>query len=104
MPIFSYKKLCILLILFILQCADVIVAGSVSVTNILKVLDEQKIQYNKVELQNAAINGMLQKIDTRAGLLTTNDLLALEHKRAELDFEQFKENIGYNKRHISGYG
>ncbi len=97
MPIFSRKKLCILLILSILQCANVTVVGSVSVTNILKVLDEQKIQYNKVELQNAAINGMLHKIDTRAGLLTTNDLSAIEHNRAELDFEQFKENIGYIK-------
>ena len=101
MPTLFRIKLYILLILIIaLFYRGNIFAGSLSFTNIYTVLNKQNIKYDKAELQNAAINGMLGKIDIRARLFTTNELVKIKNMRAKLKFEKLNENIGYLK--VSG--
>jgi C-terminal processing protease CtpA/Prc len=75
--------------------SSVIAISAITEYDVFRILDTNNIKYNIESVQAGMITGMLQAVDKRARLLTTNDVNDLNSLVSIDSSEDLGENIGY---------
>lgn len=93
----SFRSVALVLLLMLCALSAGMAVGAITEDDVYRVLTENSVKYDTQLVHDGMIAGMLRSVDSRACLLSTNDIIRIKNLVTIASTEKLSANIGYLK-------